>query len=344
MTTPRSGSGCLMIAMVLGAVLMAGLAAMMVVFTVSPDLGVGPSKGKGFWLGRRSEQGGVDENPRLPRVWSYGSGDAVVMHIAIRGPILREAGGGLIGRATDPVADVLTCIQDATVDSEVRAILLEVDSPGGEVTASDQIYRALIRFKEAKPGRKVVALLGDVAASGGYYVAVASDYIVAHPTTLTGSIGVLISTLNVKELADKLGIRDVTVKSGPNKDLLNPLKEVRESELALLQEAVDEMHARFIALVARGRRLTEEEVRAVGDGRIMTAQQALQARLVDQIGYWEDALAKTAELLGEPSVRVFRYESRLTWLERLLMSRSGLALWQALTVPRLPRLMYLWGG
>ncbi len=342
MTGQRSGTGCLTVAMVLGAVLVAGMAALIVVLAVSPDVSFCGSGGSGLWRGRRGEPAGVDENPRLPRVWSYGSGEAVVVHITVRGPILREMGGGLLGRASDPVAGTLACIQDATVDPEVRAILLEVDSPGGEVTASDQIYRALLRFKEARAGRRVVALLGDLAASGGYYVAVASDYIVAHPTTLTGSIGVLISTLNVKELADKLGIRDVTIKSGENKDTLNPFREVREGELGILQAAVDEMHARFIALVARGRGLREEEVREVADGRILTARQALAARLVDQIGYWEDAQAKTAELLGEQSVKVFRYEPRLTWLERFLMARVGRDFWNALLVPPSPRLMYLW--
>jgi len=255
---------------------------------------------------------------------------------------MREVSGGLLGRPSDPIAEALTCIQDATVDEEVRAIILEIDSPGGEVTASDQIYRALMRFKEARKGRKVIALLGDVAASGGYYIAVAADYIVAHPTTLTGSIGVLISTLNVKELADKIGIRDVTVKSGENKDMLNPFREVREGELKLLQEAVDEMHGRFVSLVARGRGLSEAEVREVADGRILTARQALDVKLVDQIGYWEDVMAKTAEILGVPAVKVFRYEFKLTWLERLLMSRSDLAFWKALLEPQSPRLMYLW--
>jgi protease-4 len=341
MAQQRSGSGCLIAAIVGGVVVALGvsvLAAVLVAFTLS-------SSGNADGWKPGLEEGGVDEFPQLERTWSYGSGDTTVVRIPIFGVITRSASSGMFGELSDPVGDVLACIQDATQDEEVMAIILEVDSPGGEVTASDVIYKALLDFKKAKKGRKVVALFGDVAASGAYYIAMAADYILVQPTTITGSIGVLISTMNFKELGDRFGVKDVTIKSGANKDLLNPLGEVTSAHLAIMQGVVDEIYGRFVSLVAEGRKLPLPEVRALADGRILTAKQAVDAKLVDGVGYWDDAVKKTAELVGVKTVKVFRYEQKESLWDLLrATSRSRLSVdgLKGLLEPKSPKLMYLW--
>jgi protease-4 len=159
----------------------------------------------------------------------------------------------------------------------------------------------------------VVAIFGDLAASGGYYIACAADRIIAQPTTITGSIGVLISSMNFRGLGDKLGVRDVTIKSGDNKDLFNPLQEMSPEQMALIQDIVDSIHQRFVGLVAQARKRPVDEIRPLADGRIFTAPAALEAGLVDELGYWREAVAEMAVLLKEPSVKVLRYEEHFSW-------------------------------
>ena len=285
---------------------------------------------------------GVDESPELTEVWSCGAGDVKVVRIALHGMIVLGQEEGFLSSTVGSADQALRAIHRATHDSEVKALILEVDSGGGGITASDVIYKALLDFKKAQRGRKIVAVFGDVAASGAYYVSLASDCIVAHPTTITGSIGVLIQTLNLKGLGEKVGIKDVTIKSGANKDILNPFGEMTAEQRQLLQGLVDELHSRFVSLVAQGRKLPEDQVRAFADGRIFSASKAMDLGLVDQIGYWEDAMAKTSDLLGARSIKVYRYEQGFslsaflksveTWdpVSNLLLSRPQ------------TRLLYLW--
>ncbi len=338
MAQQRSGSGCLIAAIVGGVVVALGVSILAAVIVTA---GLSSRAGGDGWKAMKQD-GGVDEFPQLERTWSYGSGDTTVVRIPIFGVLTRSASSGMFNEVTDPVGDVLLCIQDATKDEEVMAIILEVDSPGGEVTASDVIYKALLDFKKAKKGRKVVALFGDVAASGAYYIAMASDYILVQPTTITGSIGVLISTMNFKELGDMLGVKDVTIKSGVNKDMLNPLAEVSPAHLAIMQGVVDEVYGRFVTLVAEGRKLPEPTVRALADGRILTAKQAMEAQLVDGVGYWDDAVEKTAELVGVKTVKVFKYEQRRSLWDLLRASAGSRLSLTELLEPKSPRLMYLW--
>lgn len=344
MAQQRSGNGCLVAAIAGGVVVALGVSVLAAV-AVTAMLS---ARGDGAGWTSSQEEGGVDEFPQLERTWSYGSGETTVVRIPVVGVITRSTASGLFGELSDPVGEVLACIQDATQDEDVMAIILEVDSPGGEVTASDVIYKALLDFKKAKAGRKVVALFGDVAASGAYYIAMAADYILVQPTTVTGSIGVLISTVNFKELGDMFGVKDVTIKSGVNKDLLNPLSEVSPAHLAIMQGVVDEVYGRFVSLVVAGRKLPEAEVRAVADGRILTANQALAAKLVDGVGYWDDAVNKTAELVGVKTVKVFKYEQRESLWDLLRASASAgsrLSLKgsvKGLLEPQSPRFMYLW--
>ena len=285
---------------------------------------------------------GEDEFPQFSEVHSYGAGTAKVVRIGFAGVLSRELDVGWLGTA-DPVEDCLRQIRAARQDDEVAGLLFEVDSPGGEVTAADEIHRELTLFKESRADRKIVVLVHDLAASGGYYVSVPADRIVAQPTALIGSIGVILQTLNVQGLSEKIGVTDTTIKSGKNKDLLNPFRPVDPEQIALLQEAIDAMHARFVDLVAQGRGLKAGAVRPLADGRIFTADEALRHKLIDAIGYWDEAFAEMAALLGADDLHVVTYQTQKTFLESLLGARTRLpdlrSLW---TGAAAPRRLYLW--
>lgn len=269
--------------------------------------------GKAAWCGAE------DECPALQEKGSFGTEGPKVVRIDLNATITREASGGLLeGGATDRVEKWLRQIRCATQDEEVEGLLVEVDSPGGGVTCSDELYHEICRFKEAQEGRAVVALVHDMAASGAYYAILGADRIVAQPTALVGSVGVLLNGVNAYGLAQKLGVEDVTLTSGANKDAMNPLKPVNPEQAALLQAEVDAMYERFLGLVAKHRHVSKGKLRAVCDGRVMGASAALEHRLVDQVGYREDALAALAKLLDAPSVRVVRYEEEKTLMDELL--------------------------
>lgn len=200
-------------------------------------------------------------------------------------------------------------IKKATDDPICNGIILDLSTPGGGVTDSDIIWKALKDFRAAKPNRKVVILMGDTVASGGYYISTAADYIFAHPTTMTGSIGVIISSINATELAQKLGIAPVTIKSGKTKDFLNPLRPLAPEEEAMLQAMVNKLNDRFVQLIVDGRNLEETKVRAIADGRVMLADEALQHGLVDQIGYFDDVVNWFSKNYADnnPSVCIYQY-------------------------------------
>ena len=286
--------------------------------------------------------GGEDEFPDYSETHSYGAGTAKVVRIAFMGVMTRELDVGWLGTA-DPVEECLRQIRAARQDDEVAGLLFEVDSPGGEVTAADEIHRELTLFKESRADRKIVVLVHDLAASGGYYVSVPADRIVAQPTALVGSIGVILQTLNVHGLGEKIGVTDTTIKSGKNKDLLNPFRPVDPEQIALLQESIDVLHARFVELVAQGRGLKADAVRPLADGRIFTAEEALKRKLIDAIGYWDEAFAEMAGLLGADDLHVVTYQTQKSFLESLLGAHPRLpdlrALWRGAAAPRR---LYLW--
>lgn len=285
---------------------------------------------------------GRDEYPEMQEIWAWGAGQTKVVAVPLRGMILLNEEPGLFGSAVGTASMALKSIRRATHDPQVQAIILTVDSGGGGITASDVLYKALLEFKAAQEGRRVVALFGDAAASGAYYVCMAADRILAHPTSMTGSIGVVMQTLNLQELAQKIGVKDVTIKSGENKDLLNPLTAVSEKQRRMLQGIVDELHERFVTLVAEGRGLPRKTVANLGDGRVFSASHARDIGLVDELGYWQDAVNETARLLGVENVKVYRYEAEFTFSD-LFRAAAG---WNPLRSfwrrPRPIRLYYRW--
>ncbi|OQA29192.1 MAG: putative signal peptide peptidase SppA [Verrucomicrobia bacterium ADurb.Bin345] len=283
-----------------------------------------------------------DEFPFFVERWSYGTGTTKVVRIPVEGIIFREAQSSFFGRRFDKVEAVLRQIRAATADEEMRGIILEVNSPGGELTASDEIYEALRLFKERDDRRRIVAFTRNVSASGGYYVSMQADWIVAEPTAIVGSIGVIMQSLNWKGLSDRIGITDTTIKSGTNKDLLNPFRDVPPEQLALLQEVVDTFYNRFFDIVRTSRGLDAETLKPIADGRIVSAEVALKHKLIDQVGYWEAAMAKAAELLGETSLQIIRYEHRPSFSELFASVRSPALDFGSLTRVEAPRFMYLW--
>jgi protease-4 len=186
----------------------------------------------------------------------------------------------------------------------VKAIVLRIDSPGGGVVPSQEIHDAVQRVR-TKNNKAVIASMGSVAASGGYYIAAATDRIMANPGTLTGSIGVIMEMANVEGLLQKIGVEGIVVKSGKYKDVGSPLRKMSDEERALLQSVMDDVHKQFIEAVAEGRALEVANVQALADGRIFTGRQAKDARLVDELGDLEDAIQLAADVVGiegEPKV------------------------------------------
>jgi protease IV len=186
----------------------------------------------------------------------------------------------------------------------VKAIVIRIDSPGGGVVPSQEIYDAVKRIRN-KNNKAVIASMGSVAASGGYYIAAATDRIVANPGTLTGSIGVIMETANVEGLLQKIGVEGVIIKSGKYKDVGSPLRKMSADERGLLQAVMDDVHKQFIEAVAEGRSLELRAAQALADGRIFTGRQAKEVKLVDELGDLEDAIQLAAEVVGiegEPKV------------------------------------------
>ncbi len=189
-------------------------------------------------------------------------------------------------------------LDEAAKTADVVAVVLRVNSPGGGVVASDEIYQAVRRVQAA--GKPVVVSMGETAASGGYYVSAPADYIVANANTTTGSIGVIMSILNVQGLYDKLGLTEVVIKSDQFKDIGSSTRPMTDEEKAILQGLVDQAYGTFVQVIVDGRKMPVEQVRALADGRIYTGQQALDLKLVDALGGMPEALAKARELANSP--------------------------------------------
>lgn len=257
----------------------------------------------------------VDETPVFEEVWSYGSGDTKVVRIDLSGTISRGQIERLLGSDPDMVESILAQIQAAENDPYVMGILLDVDSPGGAVTPSDEIYAALRKFKASDEERRILVFIRDLGASGAYYAAMAGDHIIAEPTAIVGSVGVIMQSVNAKELGDMIGLKSVTIASGVNKDMLNPLEEVNPRHLEMLQGLVDEMQDRFASIVQESRGLDGRELL---DGRVFTAGKALEHGLIDEIGYWPDAVEAMDQLLGSDGIFIVRYSRPTGLIEALL--------------------------
>jgi len=192
-------------------------------------------------------------------------------------------------------SDIIKGIHQHLEDPGVKAIVLRIDSPGGGVGPAQEIHREV---QKARTKKKVITSMGSVAASGGYYIACASDLIVANPGTITGSIGVIMEFTNLEELLKKIGVKGVVVKAGEYKDVGSPFREMAPSEKKIMQDVIDNVHQQFIKAVVEGRKLEQNTVIKVADGRIFTGEQALELKLVDRMGNLQDAIDMAAEMVG----------------------------------------------
>ena len=215
--------------------------------------------------------------------------------------------------------DIVEQIDNFTQDNDVKAIILRINSPGGGVGPSQEIYREVLRAKEEK---KIIASLESVAASGGYYVACASDLIVANPGTITGSIGVVMEFSNVEDLLKKIGLRSYVIKSGKHKDIGSPVRKMTPEEKEILQGVIDSVHNQFVRAVAEGRSIEEGKVREIADGRIFSGEQAKELGLVDELGSLQDAIEIAAEMIGIEGKPVVIYPKKKLSLYELLFQTS----------------------
>jgi protease IV len=240
-------------------------------------------------------------------------------------------------------------LRAAGLDQNVKAVIVRTITPGGTVAASDQMHNEITKFRR-ETGKPVVAFMQSVAASGGYYTSVACNRIIAEPTVITGSIGVIMNNLVIKELLEeKLGVQPVVIKSGQKKDWPSMFTETTEEQKQyLFDKLINPAYERFVSLVDQGREdLSEQEVRRLADGSIYGAEEALANKLVDEVGYLEDAVRLTEQLAGIRGARVVEY-TRLFSLSSLLGAEAKAGFWQmqrnTLQELTMPQLMYLWDG
>jgi protease-4 len=280
-----------------------------------------------------------------------GEGKAKVLLIDISRAIGSEEEEGAFGvrRRESTTARIREELEEAGKDDRVRAVVLRINSPGGTVTASDIVFHELMTFKAAHH-MPVVAQLLDMGTSGAYYVALAADEIIASPTSVTGSIGVVMYGINLSGLMDKIGVKNQTLKAGARKDIGSPLRVMMPDEETILQSVLNQMQERFLMLVRERRPgLSAETVQTISDGRVLSADQALQAGLVDRIGYLDDALDAAKRRAGVEQARVVLYRRPQDFAENIY-SHAALGPPQVNLlnldfggVPlRSPQLLYMW--
>ncbi len=246
--------------------------------------------------------------------------------IEVKGTIVGgESGSSLLGGMAVGSETMMQEIRAAAEDDSIKALLLHINSPGGSSAASEAVYMEILRFKE-KTGKPVLATMEDVAASGGYYIALGADEIFANPATVTGSIGVIMQFTNYQELYEKYGLKVETIKSGKYKDIGSPTRDLTKEERELLQTMVNQIYGNFVDAVAEGRGLERERILELAQGQIYTGIQAQELGLIDQLGnFWDsvDYLAKRAGIKGEPELV---YYTRPTLWKRIMGNLSKMIL------------------
>jgi len=226
-----------------------------------------------------------------------GKAEQKVLVIPIRGIIADQPKQGLLRSEPSVVEETVAHLRKAGEDGDIRAVLFKIDSPGGTVTASDILYHEIERFKQ-RTGKKIVAAMMGMAASGGYYVSLPADYILAHPTTVTGSVGVIFLRPRLEGLMTKIGVGVEVSKSGRNKDMNSPFRASSQEEKEMMQAQTEAMGRRFVDLVRAHRTLSEASLEEISSGRIYLADEALKLGMVDEVGYLEDALSQAKRLAG----------------------------------------------
>ncbi|WP_421903992.1 signal peptide peptidase SppA [Maridesulfovibrio sp.] len=278
-----------------------------------------------------------------------GEGEDKVLVISIDGTISDEGKRGLLGSSPSLVQEVSSRLKLATEDEDIKALVIKVNSPGGSVTASDILYNEILRFKK-ETGAKVVVNMMDVAASGGYYVSLPADHIMAHPTTLTGSIGVIFIRPKVDGLMDKIGVSVEVSKSGRNKDMGFPFKPDTPEQKKIIDDIIKDYADRFQGLVKKHRSISDDQLKTIFTAQVFSAQGAKKAGLVDSLGYLPDAVKEACKLAGiDENSRVITYKRKSYPNDTLYNSASSQALSPALInidagnlIPPKAGFHYLW--
>ncbi len=281
----------------------------------------------------------------------YEQGDNIGGSIAlleVNGVIQDTGEGGLFQTSGYHHQMLLSQLDHAAEDPTVEGIILRVNTPGGGVVESAEIHEKIINA-QVEYGKPVFISMGSMAASGGYYIAAPADMIVASPQTITGSIGVIMESINVTELAENYGVKVNTIKSGPYKDIMSATREMTDEDRAILQSLIDESYDEFVRIIAEGRDMSEEEVRTIADGRIYSGNQALELDLVDELGSLDDTILLMKDYVGA-DYNVVKYESNLGLSQMFSMSMEQLftsdhellGLQQFLSDNRSPTLKYLY--
>jgi len=267
----------------------------------------------------------VERTQSLDETVISGKGRDKILLIDISGVLSTDERDGVFSfqKEASIVARIREELKKADTDKRIKGLILRVNSPGGTVTSSDIIYREIKRFKEKK-GLPVIACIMELAASGGYYVSLASDAIIAHPTSVTGSIGVIALKFNAKGLMEKIGIEDETIKAGDKKDLWSPFRPSTEEEKKIMQNMLDDFHGKFMDIVAEGRKeLTREEIKVLADGRIYTADQALKEKLIDGIGYLDDVIELVKKKAWIEKAKVVMYHRPYSYKNNIYSRMSN---------------------
>lgn len=280
------------------------------------------------------------------------SSEEFIAIVPVQGMIMEAPSEETLGKGS--LSRLNKLLSKLEKQENLKGVILLVDSPGGGVTTSDLMHHSLLRFKQ-KTKLPVLALFQDVAASGGYYVAMGADHIMAHRTSITGSIGVISHFYNMTDLMSKVGMKVETVKSLNNegkesfKDIGSPYRPMRPAERLLIQQMITSMWQRFTEVVAEGRKgkLSKKEVEALADGRIFTGPEALERKLIDSVGYPEEAYDKIREMAKSPDAKILRFTKEKDW-EDLFSAQTGIKVPGAQALDRLvseeARFLYLWDG
>lgn len=292
------------------------------------------------FIGSGSFAGGAAHDDYQEEVVEQGISSQKIAMINVVGEIFSDPDRSSEG-ASD--SNIIAQLDRAGHDDDVAGILINLETPGGGVVASDAIYRRVLEVK--KGGKPVVAMMGDVAASGGYYIAAGADEVVAHPSTWTGSIGVIAFLPNVEKATEKIGVEITVLKSGAFKDAGSPFRALSEEDLRLFQGLIDEAYTDFVKAVSDGRKLDEERVRGLADGRIYSGRQAHDAKLVDHLGGRDLAFERIKDLSDAPDASLVLYRPIVDLTDLLGDTASrvtGSTLKKELGLPRRPGVSYLW--
>ena len=237
-----------------------------------------------------------------------GEGKDKIVLMDITGVIASEDAGSVLGGRKEPgmLARVREQLDRARLDKNVKALVIRINSPGGGVTASDTLYHEIKKFKD-ETGAKVVAHVLDMGTSGAYYAALAADRNTAQPTSITGSIGVIMLRIDATGLMQKIGVQALQISSGGEKGMGSPFRPVSDEERKIFQGMIDSMYGRFVGVVAEGRKMDPQRVRQLADGRIYTSQEAKEAGLIDRVGYLEDAFTQAKTLASLERATIVTY-------------------------------------